>query len=189
MSVAKIAHRYAQSLLELALEQNKLERILEDVQSFQAAAKNRDFYLFIKSPIIPGAKKQTVVEQLFRGKYDELTMLFLGILIRKSREMYLPEIASEFIQEYKKHKHITTVRLTAAAPVGEATVEALRKHLMSIMHVEETLEIGVNVDPELIGGFVLEFDNKVYDASVKDKLSQLKKEFADNLYISQIIAR
>ena len=101
MSVAKIAHRYAQSLLELALEQNKLERILEDVQSFQAAAKNRDFYLFIKSPIIPGAKKQTVVEQLFRGKYDELTMLFLGILIRKSREMYLPEIASELFKNTK----------------------------------------------------------------------------------------
>lgn len=189
MSVLRIAHRYAKSLIDLAVEQGKLERVLEDVQSFQAASKNKDFRAFIKSPIIHHTKKEAVVETLFKDKYDVLTMTFLQILIRKGREAYMPEVAQEFISAYKKLKHITTVKLTTATPLSEAIKKAVEAKLLASDQTSDHIELQTAVDADLIGGYVLEFDGNVYDASIKHKLVQLKDEFDDNLYISQIIAR
>ena len=189
MSVARIARRYAQSLIEMAVEQQKLDRILEDVKSFQEAAQVRDFYLLLKSPIIHHSKKQQIVEMLFGSKYDDLTMAFLRILINKGREGYLPEIAKEFIAEYKKKKHITTVRITTPAPLSEAMLRKIHDRLAAGPLSGQQIEFETKVDESLIGGYVIEYDGKIYDSSVKSKLDALKKEFEDNLYISQIIAR
>lgn len=189
MSIARIAHRYAKSLIDLASEQGKLERVLEDVQSFKNLSKNKEFRAFIKSPIIHHSKKEAIVENLFKGKFDILTMSFLHILIRKGREAYLPEIAEEFIQEYKKLKHITTVRLTTAASLSEVAKKAIETKLVASNKTSDKVELVTVVDPDIVGGYVLEFDGNVYDASIKHKLMQLKDEFDDNLYISQIFAR
>ena len=70
MSVARIATRYAKSLIDLSVEQNKLDRILEDIESFQKATENRDFYLMLKSPIINSDKKIQIFERLFKRALD-----------------------------------------------------------------------------------------------------------------------
>ena len=68
MSVQRIASRYAKSLIELAEDQGKLERTLEDVHAFHKATENRDFYLFIKSPVVSAAKKLKILDVLFKDK-------------------------------------------------------------------------------------------------------------------------
>lgn len=177
MSVQRIAGRYAKSLIDLSLEQNKLERIVEDVKSFKQVSQNREFYMLVKSPIVQASKKQAIVKALFDGKYDELTMSFLQLLIQKGRESYLPEIANEFIAQYKSIKHITTVKITTAKPMGAAAIEALRKQLEASSQTDASVEIETAVDPDLIGGFVLEFDGKIYDSSVAQKLDELRRQF------------
>lgn len=189
MSVQRIASRYAKSLIDLAVEQQKLDRILEDVQSFREVTKNREFYLLLKSPIVHADKKLDIVRKLFEGKYDGLTMAFLRILISKGRERYLPEIAVEFISQYRKLKHISTVRLTTATPLSEATLQVIHDKLEASKDTDQIVEVSTEVDPDIIGGFILQFEDKIYDASVAQKLEDLKKAFAENLYVSQIIAR
>ena len=175
MSVQRIAGRYAKSLLDLAREENKLDRVLEDVKSFQAASKNRDFYLLLKSPIVNARKKLSILDALFLDKYDEMTMAFLRILVNKGREPYLPEVAEEFITQYKKIKHITTVKVTTAQPMTAAALKALEAKLMASDTTASSVEIETAVNPELIGGFVLEIDDKIYDASVAQKLEDVKR--------------
>lgn len=175
MSVQRIAGRYAKSLLDLARENNKLDRVLEDVKSFQAASKNRDFYLLLKSPIVNARKKLSILDALFLDKYDEMTMAFLRILVNKGREPYLPEVAEEFITQYKKIKHITTVKVTTAQPMTAAALQALEAKLMASDATATSVEIETAVNPELIGGFVLELDDKIYDASVAQKLEDVKR--------------
>jgi len=177
MSVQRITGRYAKSLIDLALEQNKLERILEDVQSFKKVSENRDFLMMIKSPIVQASKKLSVVKALFDGKYDELTMSFLRILIQKGREAYLPEIADDFIAQYKSIKHITSVKVTTATPMSATTITALQRQLEASPQTDTSVEIETTVDAELIGGFVLEFDGNIYDSSIAHKLDALKREF------------
>ena len=188
MSVYRVASRYAKSLIDLAQEQNKLERVLEDVKSFKSVLKNRDLANLFKSPIVHADKKQAVVKKIFEGKYDELTMAFLNILIVKGREEYLEEIAAEFIHQYKVIKHISTVKLITAAPVSDKVIKEIHDRLQESDVTDTEVEIITEVRPDLIGGFIIQFDDKVYDTSVAHKLDKLKKEFAENLYVSQIIA-
>ena len=58
MSAQRIASRYARSLIEVAQEKGKLERVLEDIKAFDALSKVRDFYLLLKSPVIKADKKK-----------------------------------------------------------------------------------------------------------------------------------
>lgn len=187
MSVQRIAARYAKSLIDLAIEQNKLERIKEDVDSFLGLTQNRDFYLLVKSPIVNAEKKRQIFRTLFEGKYDKLTSSFLDILALKGRETYLIEIAKEFLHQYKDFKHISTVVLTTVSPLGEDTLDALRKKLLASSATDEQVELITKVNPDLVGGFILEVEGKIYDASIASKLDELKKEFKKrNLHISLI---
>ncbi|TNE65539.1 MAG: ATP synthase F1 subunit delta [Bacteroidetes bacterium] len=185
MSVTRIATRYAKSLLELAIDQKKLEPVFADINTLKAASQNRDLYLMLKSPIVHADKKMAVLNALLKDKVDALTLAYLQLLVNKGREMYVPEIAAEFINQYKVLKKITSVRVTSAAPLSEAVLADLRKKLLASGVTTENLEIDVKVDPKLIGGFVLEFDNKRYDSSVANKLAELKADFLKNTYIRE----
>lgn len=189
MSVYRIASRYAKSLIELAQEQNKLERVKEDIDGFKVALESRDFYLLLKSPIVSKTKKAEIMKTLFTGKFDELTMAWIDILVNKSREKFLPEIAKEFQVQYKTLKQITTVTVRTAKELSADALNAIKTALQSSSNTDQTIEIATEIDPELIGGFVIEFGDRLYDASVKHKLELLKKEFVGNLYTSQIMAR
>jgi len=185
MSVTRIATRYAKSLMDLAVEQGKLEQVQADMQTLHTAAQNRDLYLLLKSPIIQNEKKLAVLDALFKGKLDQLTMLYLQLLVTKNREAYLPEITAEFVVQYKVAKKITSVTVTSASPLSEDVLDDLRKKLLASGVTSENLDVTTKVDPDLIGGFVLNFDNKRYDASVAHKLEELKGQFIHNLYVKE----
>lgn len=180
MSVTRISARYAKSLLDLAIEQNKLDRVLEDVQALKKAAGQRDLLLLLKSPIVNPSKKATILKEIFSGKFDELSMAFLNIVVNKGREAVLPEIAEEFIQQYRGLKNISTIKLTTATPWNDAQVEGIRKKILGADGSKKAVEIVSSVNPELIGGFVIEFGDQLYDASVAHKLEKLRKEFSKN---------
>lgn len=190
MSVARIASRYAKTLVDLSIQQNKLDRVLEDVESFDAITdENRDFYNFLKTPIIHKDKKQAIIKKLFEKSYDDLTMKFLLLLIAKQREMYLPEIADEFILQYKLLKHITTVRISSAVELSKEVLKKIEEKLKAGDLAGEKVEFETQVDPKLIGGIIIEFNDRVYDASVSHRLNRYKKNFGENLYVSMIQSR
>ncbi|MFN7120092.1 MAG: F0F1 ATP synthase subunit delta, partial [Saprospiraceae bacterium] len=80
-------------------------------------------------------------------------------------------------------------RITTAAPLSEAAKKAIETRLIASGKTSQNVELLAVVNPDIIGGYVLEFNGNVYDASLKHKLVELKDEFDDNLYISQILAR
>lgn len=185
MSVTRIATRYAKSLIELAVEQGKLPQVSADVHSLATASKNRDLQLMLKSPIISADRKNAALNALFGKQMDSLTMAYLTLLVNKGREKYLPEIAVEFVSQYKNLQQITSVKVISAAPLSDDVINDLKSHLLSSGITHPNLEIETSIKPSLIGGFVLEFDSKRYDASVANKLAELKADFKKNLYIKE----
>lgn len=185
MSVTKIATRYAKALIDLSIQQGKFEQVHDDMNTLRSAVKNRDLLLFMKSPVIHADKKIAAFSALFSGKIDALTLAYMNLLANKGREGYLPEITAQFIEQYKAIKKITSVKVTTATAMNEAVLSDLRAKLLASGVTTENVEINTVVDPELIGGFVLEFDNKRYDASVAHKLEELKAQFNKNLYIKE----
>lgn len=183
MSVIRIATRYAKSLLELANEQGKLEAVHNDVLLLQSASTNRDLHLMLKSPIIQADKKIAVMNALFGSKMDKLTMAYVSLLANKGREGYLPEIAAEFLNQYRSYKKITAVRIITSETLGESVLSDIRAKIIASGVATDNLEVETAIDPALIGGFVLEFDNKRYNASLSHKLEEMKDLFTQNLYV------
>lgn len=179
MSAGRIASRYAKSLIQLAEEQKKLDRVLEDVESFRSLVKeSADFRNFIKSPIIQLGKKKAILNKLFSGKYDDLTLKFLEILTQKQREILLPEIAEEFVLQYKTKMQISTAVVTVAKELSDANLKLIQEKLEKSGVAFSKVELTVKKDPSIIGGFILEMDNLIYDASVANQFNQLKKQFS-----------
>lgn len=183
MSVNRIAGRYAQSLIDLAQEQNNLDEVYKDMALFAKVSENRDFELMLKSPIIKGEKKQSIFDAIFKDKVSKLSTAFFGIVIRKNREQYLDAIAKEFVRQYQVIKKISTVTIITATKLGDATIETIKNQLIATGNVSKNVELTTEVDESIIGGFKLVYDNNLYDASAASKLEELKREFSKNTYI------
>lgn len=182
MSVTRIASRYAKSLIDLAQDKNVLEAVKSDMDTLKSAVANREFDLMLKSPIISGDKKKSIIDALFKEKVNTLSLMFFKGTVDKGREGYLGNIANEFIAQYKSNKGISSIKIVTANKLSDAAVAAIEKKLNDSASTSHTLEIESKVDPKLLGGFIIEFDDKRYDASVSHKLAELRKGFDKNLY-------
>lgn len=180
MSVTRIASRYAKSLMDLALEQGTLDRILTDVNSLQASMSNRELFLMLKSPIINAGKKKDILKAIFGSSFDKVTMTFMDIVVGKGRESILPEIADEFMELYRQHKKITTAKVTSAQPLSDNALAKIKAKLSASSLTSSEVAIETAVDPSLIGGFVIEIGDKLYDSSIAHKLNLARKEFTNN---------
>jgi F-type H+-transporting ATPase subunit delta len=182
MSSFSIASRYAKSLIDLAVEQGKLDIVLQDIEAFVKATENRDFALLLKSPLVKSDKKEKILDAIFEGKMDKLTGSFLHIVVRKGREAQLADIAREFINQYREIKGISIVNVVSTEPLTEATLASIRKKLVDSKLTHSNIQFNTSIDLNLIGGFVISFEDKLYDASVAHQLDELRKQFTSKEY-------
>ncbi len=182
MSVIRIASRYAKSLLDLAKDQNVMDEVVGDMEGFSKMVENRDLYLLLKSPIINAGKKADIFNALFEGKVNKLTKAFLDISLRKGRESYLPEIAKEFLNQYRRMQGISSVKLVTAAPISDSSLEIIKAKLLASDVTDKSVDMETSVDESLIGGFVVQIGDKQIDASVSHKLGELAKAMTNKEY-------
>jgi F-type H+-transporting ATPase subunit delta len=182
----RLAGRYAKSLIDLSVERNQLEVVYRDMQYLQAVCKaSREFVSLLKSPVIPIDKKARALNAVTGGKVSELTAAFNNLLINKNREFYLPEIINAFIDQYNAVKGIHKVKLTTAAPVSDEVKRSIVSKITKETSLEH-IELESVVKEEIIGGFILEFENNLVDASIRRDLRDLKTQFDKNVYERQI---
>ncbi len=182
----RLANRYAKSLIDLATEKGSLEAVYADMKYLQAVCKaSKDFVALLKSPIIKADQKESIISAVTKGKVSELTAAFTTLLIKKGRESEIPEIAFSFVDQYNEIKGIHKVKLTTAVAVGEDLKQSLEQKLKSEKGMG-TVELETVVDEKLIGGFVLEFHNNLIDASILRSLKDIKKQFAENLFVQSL---
>lgn len=182
----RLASRYAKSLIDLAVEQNSLEETLKDVQLMDATIRgSQEFASVLKSPIIKADKKDAIIDQILGPRMSTLTRSFVKLLTTKGREGTLGEMATSFLSQYRLMKRISQVRLITAAPVSEEVKENIRRKVSEAMP-GQSIELSSTVEPDLIGGFVLELGDKLVDASIRRDLNDIKKHFLKNLYVSEL---
>lgn len=178
MSELRIASRYAKSILELASEENELEVVANDIKYLELAFESRDLVNLIKSPIIHTDKKLKIFSRLFEGKLSKLTMLFLQRVIRKGRESIIPQMVESFTEQYNEKLGIVAVSLTTMPDTVESTIESIKSKIDELLGADTQVALELKQDPELIGGYILEYGDKRYDASVKYQLENIKKSFS-----------
>ena len=182
----RLATRYAKSLVGLSIEQGQLENVFADMQWLQKLIKdNRDFLNLLRSPIIKPDKKQKIMEAVLGGKINNITFSFIRLLIAKGRESNLPEIITSFINQYKAHKNIHTVKLTTATPLNDDLKNEIVAQIKKTTDMQN-IELETKVNEDLIGGFVLQTGDQLIDASIAYDLKQIEKQFENNDFIYRI---
>lgn len=173
MKSTKAASRYAKSLLEIAIEQKKIDSVLGDMNFLlQTSQDSRDFELLIASPIINSSKKIEIFEKLFE-QFEDVSMSFVKLITKNGRENILPEIAASFEAQAKEFKGIVPVTLVSAAPLSAGVKDQIVAKVQQ--SVKGQLEIEEKIDESLIGGFVVRMGDTRIDASIANQFSNLKQ--------------
>ncbi len=186
MQNPRLAERYAKSLIDFSQEQNQLEPVYNDIMLLDAICRqSREFVLMLKSPIINADKKHKIIDAVAQDKISKITQTFIKLLAGKSRESNLPEIITSFIEQYNKIKGIHKVKLTTATPITDEIKNSFIRKIEAGTSINN-IKLETIVNEKLIGGFVLEMEGKLIDASILRDLNDVKKQFANNDYIHKL---
>ena len=170
-----IASRYAEVLLQLAVEKNVLTRIYKDIVYFdQICTANKRLVITLKNPIIEHKKKLSVLETIFQNEVHSLTLRFFAMVTQKHREALLPSMAQAFLAHYDQHQRVKNAQVTTAFPLSEQLALQLQQMAQKIAPCRH-VTLDQNIDTTLIGGYVLRVDDKLLDRSLRKQLLTLQK--------------
>lgn len=175
-----VASRYAKSLIDLAVEHKQLDEIRSDMKLVkQVCDENHEFVVLLNSPIVKTDKKLEIVSSVFSGKISNLSLSFLNLLAKKRRELYIPQIAAAYDEQFKIKKGIITAVITTATGL-DAKLKSRVLEIVKQTNSANEIELVEKVDASILGGFVLAISDKQLDQSVKRKLNDLRKTFSSN---------
>ncbi len=174
MNDSKISVRYARALFQSALEKKILDKVNEDMIFISEVCKIPETSEFLKSPIIAPSKKQAIFHKMLGGNVEKLTLSLIDLIVQNGRESFIPAIARNFIHETKKHKGITDSVLTTAVSVNEKVKKQITALISEVFKTK--VELKENIDPEIVGGFILQIEDNYIDASIRNKLRKIRKE-------------
>lgn len=184
MEGTRVAARYAKSFIDLTMEQGILEQAYADMKLIaEVATENPELIALLKSPIIKTDKKQAILKDIFGAKINKVTAAYLQLITSRRRETYLPEVAEEFINQYKEKKKI----LTAVIITANGIDDNIREKVMDLVKDSGNTEVVLKeqVNKALIGGFILRIGDKQVDASIARKLNNLKRNFKENPFVKE----
>jgi F-type H+-transporting ATPase subunit delta len=181
-----LSSRYAKSLVDLAIQLDRLEKIYQDTLLLQSLFRqNKSLISLLDNPVITAQKKEQIITEILTGKVDDITARFCQLLIRKGRETFLPQVMDAFVLQYRKIRKISLVSLTTAIPLEPYEQEAIVRKVREGMP-DQQIALEAHVDPSLIGGFVLETGDRLVDASIRHGLNEIRKQFLDNSYVHKL---
>ncbi len=174
----KVSFRYAKALLNLA-ETNKIaEEVLKDLKyisaSLSATAQLRSF---VSSPIILHLKKRKILNEVFTGRINQLSLNFVLLLAEKGRESLIRSIAYQYEIQYNFMFNRLPVTIISAIELNELTKSLIINKLTSIFG--KTMLPEYKIDKSLIGGIVLQIEDMVYDASIRNQLNALRQSLIE----------
>lgn len=164
---------YSQALFEVALENDKLDEFVEEMNLIASSCKDYPkFYEILKTPKINVKEKKKVVSQIFKGKISQELINFLKIILDKRRIKNLFSIQKEFENMVLSHKGIVKAKAITTIPLDEKQIEKLKKKLSEI--TKKNIQIENEIDEKLIGGILIKLGDKVIDGTIKNKLKELQ---------------
>lgn len=183
MSAYKLSLRYAKSLLDLAIESNKLAEIYEDVKLIdQTISSSADLKAMLKSPVITSDRKLNVLAALFKDKTTLVTWSYIELVVKKGREAFLVDFGNCFEELYNKMNQISKIKVTTAI----ALAEEVQREIINNVPTKDKLIIENVIDSEILGGFKLQFGDNLYDASINKKLRDIKAIFSDESFVDKV---
>lgn len=171
-----ISKTYGDALFELAVEEGKIDVLLEETEQLQKIlAENADFGRLMNHPKIIKEEKIEVAKSVFEGRISEELLGFLTIIISKDRYREIDGILKYFVARVKEYKGIGIATVTTAVPLKSNQCRDVEQKLLDTTQYK-SMEISYSVDASLIGGMVIRIGDRVVDSSIRTKLNELQKD-------------
>ena len=172
----EIAQVYARSLFEVAQEQDKLDPIHDQLGEFaDAVGENLDMARFFFSPYFSTEDKKDALHKAVDGAEEPL-MNFLEALIERHRMPALFRIKARYEILWEDERDLLPVEVTSAVELDKSTISSIGERIGE--QTKRTVELSSKVDPDILGGIVLRVGNVILDASIRNRLEQLRKQVA-----------
>ena len=174
MNNGKISIRYAKALLSSAKEAKVEEKVYSEMTTLESAfAQIQLLKQAMTNPTLTKEDKIKLLNSVFNNKASKLTQGFINLVVENGREDYFHRIALSFQELYRKDKNIVVTHLTTAIELDEP----LKKKIINSVEEQENskVELRTEINPDIIGGYILDIDGKRLDASIIRQLSKLYK--------------
>ena len=172
----EIAAVYARSLFEVAKEQDKLDVVREQLGAFaDALDETRELQVFFFSPYFSTKEKEDGLERVVTDA-DPVIVNFLKLLIEKHRMPALFRIRANYDALWEEENKLLPVHITSAVELDNAIVSQLGDRIAE--QTDRKVEMSAEVDPDILGGIVVRVGNSILDASVRNRLEQLRRQVA-----------
>lgn len=178
--MSRAAIRYAKAILQKANENNTEAVVFGDMQSvYKTIEESRELQTVLQSPVIKANDKKEALLKIFSGQ-SESTHSLIHILVENQRTSLLGEVAKSYIQLYNEAQGVKTATVITAVPLTselEGKVMAKVKELTG----SEKVTLKNEIDPAIIGGFILRAGDIQYNASIANQFGNLKREFSKSI--------
>jgi len=174
----EIAAVYARSLFEVAKEQGKLDSVREQLGEFaDALEETRELQVFFFSPYFSTTEKQDGLDRAVSGA-DEVIVNFLKLLIENHRMPVIFRVRRGYEELWEDENKLLPVRVTSAVELDKSTVSQIGDKIAE--QTGRKVELSSEVDPDILGGIVVRVGNSILDASIRNRLEQLRRQVARN---------
>ncbi len=164
---------YAQAMYELCEEQDCCAGAFEELTALEKVFDdNEDLVRTLRSPLIAFEDKQNILINIFSGRVSDTVLDFLCLVTQKGRAGCIGAICREFKKIYYAKNNILEVKVTTSQPLSERLEEKLVAKLENILG--KKIELKKEVDPSIIGGIIVKYDNTELDSSVRGRLDRLR---------------
>ena len=172
MDIGVISVRYARALLKSATDAKIEDAVYAEMQQLaKSYVEVPQLRFTIDNPMLSKDKKEMLLMTAVGQKPSSLTKAFIQLVLKEDRESVMQFIANSYVTLYRQQKNVIRGRLITAAAVSPATEQKMRKMVES--KTNGTVEFETEVNPDIIGGFILEYDTYRMDASVKSQLNSI----------------
>ncbi|WP_100074394.1 ATP synthase F1 subunit delta [Chryseobacterium camelliae] len=179
MLTSKVAKRYAQGLLDFTNESGQTATVFSEMKDVaKLMSESTDLNKFFLTPYIDTKKKVEVASLIFKG-LSASSQNLITLVIRHGRENQIKNIAQEFIKKVEDINGVQRITLTTATQLSRENIDQILKSTNLVKH-DSKFDLQVNVNPEILGGYILRVGDQQVDASVKSKLNNIKKDFRLN---------
>ena len=179
MLTSKVAKRYAQGLLDFTNESGQTDAVFSEMKDVvKIMSESADLNKFFLTPYIDAKKKTEVAGEIFKS-FSPVSQNLIKLIIKHGRENQLKNIAQQFINKVEDIRGVQRITLTTATQISNENIEQILRST-DLVNQNAQFDLEVNVNPAILGGYILRVGDQQVDASVKSKLNKIKKDFQLN---------
>lgn len=166
------AEKYAQAIFDLALEENNLDKVKQDINFvLEVFTKNEKLEAFLENPFGDKQARTAVVAEIFKGNVENVSLNFVSLLVEKKLEQLLPLIVKQFNKLVYEKDGTVEVRVTTARELSPDEYDKMAKRLSET--VKKPIVLNKIVDPSIIGGVVVQIGDRLVNGSIERRLKDI----------------